>query len=100
MDEENRYKRYFYKGMIYGSFDKTVEEYWIGETLAPSKKKAFSNLRYQFCKERGLHPYTYLCFDPKSLICEEQSCVTEHISEDPLEKEESECQRCIQLKLF
>ena len=42
-------KRYVYKGpvMIFG---KLVTNSWSGETIAPTRKKAMSNLAYQFKK--------------------------------------------------
>lgn len=43
---ENNYHRYIYDGAIM-VFDKCVESNWKAETMAPSEKKAKSNLTYQ-----------------------------------------------------
>lgn len=69
--ESKPYRRYFYKGTVYGSFDKILETDWMGETIAPTKKKALSNLMYQFRRERGLYPRTLIYLDAKSLTCDD-----------------------------
>lgn len=37
-------------------FDKVVATKWNGETLAPTKEKAISNLQYQYKQRNGLLP--------------------------------------------
>ena len=44
---------YFYEGPVVG-FNNVITEKWKGDTYAVSKKKAISNLRYQFKKQHGL----------------------------------------------
>jgi hypothetical protein len=44
------YKLYVYDGPV-EEFGKCVTIRWIGETYAPSEKKARSNLTYQYKKE-------------------------------------------------
>ena len=39
--------RYFYEGPVL-EFDKVIAKCWRGETIASSKRKARSNLAYQF----------------------------------------------------
>lgn len=50
MHEEN-YK-YVYDGPVM-IFDKLVADHWKGETIAPSEKKARSNLTYQFKRQNN-----------------------------------------------
>lgn len=47
--------RYIYDGPIM-SFDKCMVDKWKGETSAPSKQKARSNLTYQAKKQLKLLP--------------------------------------------
>lgn len=47
--------RYVYDGPV-ESFNKPIANQWYGETLAPSVKKARSNLAYQFKKYNNLLP--------------------------------------------
>lgn len=42
--------RYHYKGPVI-EFDRCIASDWESETLALSRKKAISNLKYQFKKE-------------------------------------------------
>ena len=44
------YHKYEYDGPVL-IFDKLVTDRWKGETMAPSEKKARSNLTYQFKKQ-------------------------------------------------
>lgn len=47
------YNKYVYNGpVIY--FDKCVADSWKGETMAPTKQKARSNLTYQVKKQMNL----------------------------------------------
>lgn len=41
------FNKYTYKGPVL-EFDRLIAEDWTGETMAPSEKKARSNLIYQF----------------------------------------------------
>nr|DAP46054.1 MAG TPA: hypothetical protein [Caudoviricetes sp.] len=50
-------KLYFYNGPV-GIHGKIVTRNWYGETMAPSKAKAKSNLIYQWKKEFGYIPST------------------------------------------
>ena len=47
--------RYIYKGPVM-EFGTLLTDIWEGETVAPSEKKARSNLTYQF-KKRNNAPY-------------------------------------------
>lgn len=50
MYEENH--KYIYDGPVM-IFDRLVADHWKGETIAPSVKKARSNLTYQFKKQNN-----------------------------------------------
>jgi hypothetical protein len=43
-------KRYSYEGPVC-EFDRCITSMWTAETVAPSEKKALSNLAYQFKRE-------------------------------------------------
>lgn len=45
----NRYK---YSGPVV-QFGKCIDSHWTGETLAPTDRRAKSNLAYQFKKQTG-----------------------------------------------
>lgn len=47
------YHKYSYDGPVL-FFDKLVADHWKGETMAPSEKKARSNLSYQAKKQLNL----------------------------------------------
>lgn len=49
------YKRYSYDGPV-EEFGKCVTQRWTASTVAPSEKKALSNLTYQYKKEFGKMP--------------------------------------------
>lgn len=53
MPEE--YFRYSYDGLVL-EFDRIIANRWQGSTLAPSEKKARSNLTYQFKKQFNKMP--------------------------------------------
>ena len=53
MHEE--YHKYVYEGPVL-YFDRLVAEDWKGETMAPSEKKARSNLTYQFKAQNNMLP--------------------------------------------
>lgn len=44
--------KYCYKGKVL-EFNKVISENWQGETIAPTEKKARSNLAYQFKQSTG-----------------------------------------------
>lgn len=46
------YHKYIYEGPVM-EFDRCIADKWLGETMAPTEKKAKSNLAYQFKKEHG-----------------------------------------------
>lgn len=46
------YHKYVYEGPVL-IFDTLVTDRWKGETVAPSEKKARSNLTYQFKKQNN-----------------------------------------------
>lgn len=49
--------KYFYDGPVM-EFDICIADHWKGETIANSKKKAISNLTYQFKKQTNRANYT------------------------------------------
>lgn len=51
------YSKYIYAGPVL-IFDKIATNHWRGETMAPSEKKARSNLAYHYKEEYGLVPRT------------------------------------------
>ena len=46
------YHKYTYDGSVM-EFDRLLADHWKGETMAPSEKKARSNLIYQFKKQNS-----------------------------------------------
>ena len=46
------YHKYVYDGPVL-IFDQLVADHWKGETMAPSEKKARSNLTYRFKKQNN-----------------------------------------------
>ena len=46
------YRKYTYDGPVM-EFDRLLADHWKGETMAPSEKKARSNLIYQFKKQNS-----------------------------------------------
>lgn len=46
------YHKYTYDGPVL-EFDRCVADHWKGETMAPSAKKARSNLTYQYKKQNN-----------------------------------------------
>ncbi len=63
--------RYIYKGaiMLYG---KCVADRWQGETLAATKDKAVSNLKFQARKALGLQPQVPIIFTADVLLVRER----------------------------
>ena len=55
MQEYEPYHKYAYDGPVL-EFDKLVAVHWKGETMAPTAKKAKSNLSYQFKKQNNRLP--------------------------------------------
>lgn len=53
--------KYFYDGPVM-EFDICIADHWKGETMANSKKKAISNLTYQFKKQTNRANYTKITF--------------------------------------
>ena len=49
------YRKYVYEGWVL-LFDKIIATNWHGETMAPTEKKAKSNLIFQFKKQNNLAP--------------------------------------------
>ena len=56
--------RYFYEGPVL-EFDKVIAKCWRGETIASSKRKARSNLAYQFKKKTNRIPSTRITLPGK-----------------------------------
>lgn len=48
-------KKYFYNGPVM-YFDNCISNCWYGSTCANTKKKARSNLEFQFKKENNYNP--------------------------------------------
>lgn len=55
MQEYEHYHKYAYDGPVL-EFDKLVADHWKGETMAPTARKAKSNLSYQFKKQNNRLP--------------------------------------------
>ena len=49
--------KYTYNGPVY-EFDRLVVDRWSGETYAPTKARARTNLAYQFKKQSNRSPRT------------------------------------------
>lgn len=47
-----QYHKYIYDGPVL-EFDVCVADHWKGETMAPTEKKAKSNLAYQYKKKNN-----------------------------------------------
>lgn len=60
-------KHYIYHGPVYNTFNNLIEERWYGETTAPTKEKALSNLKYRFRQERDIMTCCRLYLDPHRL---------------------------------
>lgn len=58
--------KYEYKGQVV-QFGRVVKEYWIAQTVAPSKQKAISNLIYQFKKQNNLIQGSKIELDAKKI---------------------------------
>lgn len=56
--------RYLYEGPVM-EFEKMLVDNWKGETLAPSKGRAISNLKYQFKKNNNKLPGTKISLPGK-----------------------------------
>lgn len=55
MQEYEPYHKYQYDGPVL-KFDNLVADRWKGETMAPTARKAKSNLSYQFKKQNNCLP--------------------------------------------
>lgn len=53
----DEYHRYSYDGPVL-EFDVCVTDHWKGETMAPTARKAKSNLTYQYKKQNNRLPGT------------------------------------------
>lgn len=58
---------YVYDGSVLDNFGNILESKWHGETIAPSKKKAISNLKYRFRKEYDMQDFSKIYLDYKYL---------------------------------
>lgn len=54
-------KRYCYNGPVM-LFNKCIADIYIASTMAPSKKKARSNLEYRYKKDHDLNPNAKITF--------------------------------------
>lgn len=61
------YHKYVYDGPVL-QFDQIVADHWKGETMAPSEKKARSNLTYQYKKQNNRVPGTKVTLPGKIKI--------------------------------
>ena len=57
---------YFYEGPVY-IFNTLVQENWVGETFAPTKERAKSNLEYQYKRMNGYQPNAMVKLDPRKV---------------------------------
>lgn len=89
----NNYKHYIYRGQVDGSFGKILETDWYGETIAPTKRRALSNLMYRFREEYDLFPRTYISLDPRKLHIDEKRTIDILLPEQAQKKEEPSCQQ-------
>lgn len=62
--------RYNYEGPVL-EFDQCIAHIWRGSTLAPSEKKAKSNLAYQFKRSNNKIPATKITLPGKLVLVEE-----------------------------
>ena len=61
---------YLYKGPVM-SFDRVIDENFEGSTYAVSKKKAKSNLEYQYKKKYGLLPTSKITLSGNIILADE-----------------------------
>lgn len=52
MEKYEPYHKYVYNGPIF-EFDNLVADHWKGEAMAPTARKAKSNLSYQYKKQNN-----------------------------------------------
>lgn len=62
-------KRYSYKGPVC-EFDRCIASIWTAETVAPSEKKALSNLAFQFKRDFNKVPNSKISLPGKLTIIE------------------------------
>lgn len=92
---ENRH--YIYKGPVWNTFNTLIDKEWYGETTAPSREKAISNLKHQFRKEQGTIYYSRIYFDLSNLTCSTPVKITNTPDDILVESEEVSYE---QLKLW
>lgn len=56
--------KYVYEGPVM-EFEKLLTEMWRAETLAPTERKAMSNLQYQFKKKNNKMPNSKIALPGK-----------------------------------
>jgi hypothetical protein len=60
-------KRYSYKGSVC-EFGRCIANIWTAETTATSKKKALSNLAFQFKRDNNKIKTAKITLDPSKLV--------------------------------
>lgn len=60
--------RYRFEGAVMDNFGKCIENKWKAETVAPSSKKAMSNLAFQWKKENNMAPYMKIELDGRLIV--------------------------------
>lgn len=68
-DEVTLMPKYKYEGPVM-EFDNCIANKWTGETIAPSKNKARSNLAYQFKKQNNRVPSAKVKLPGKLILTE------------------------------
>lgn len=104
---KNKYSLYSYRGPIWDHFYSILlEERWQSETIASSKEKAISNLKYQYRKERKL-PIDYLLnldeyrLIESELVLEDEDEKSPDFDQDVVVSEDKDETCCVsQLTLF
>lgn len=66
------YRKYVYDGCVL-LFDNIIATNWHGETVAPTKAKARSNLIFQFKKQNGLAPSAKVSLNASGIKCVEKT---------------------------
>lgn len=64
-------KTYTYSGYVLDGFGHVLDTNWYGQTMAPSLKKAWSNLKYQFKKDREMPMHARIDM-PEKLVFDEE----------------------------
>lgn len=98
MNNLKSYNHYIYDGPILDKFDKIINPNWHGETMAVSKEKAISNLKYQYKDHMNLNKAYSIKLDTFYLSVVEKK---PYFKQEIIKIEEDvECQLTAQLKLF